>query len=595
MSRAHVAVLLALALFVVPARAGERSAMIAAARTPAPVPDELLVRLRAEATTAPASVAEHLGDRLQRALGARYAVVKLEAGRTLAEALAAYRAMPEVEAVQPNYRYRFLAVPNDPLYPQLWALDNDGQPVEGGTPAAAVPGSDLDMERAWDEITDCTSVIVAVLDSGVNYLHRDLAGNLWDGSAAGFPLHGYDFLDDDNDPMPEDAFGHGTHVAATIGAVGNNGIGVAGVCWRARIMALRIGDRRGATTARIVQAMQFAIEHGARVINLSLGGSEHDPAFEAEVERARRLGVLVVTAAGNQGTDNDDDATPFYPCDFPQDNVVCTAALDQSFSLAGFSNFGAVSVDLGAPGTNILSAWPGRVRADDLRGWVRTGGWAEAVCNFNLGRLPALVNPATWCATPPGTYAADANDVAYKAFDLAGVRHARANFFRFLATEPDADYLGYAMSPAGGDPFAAGTLIALHSGSTGTRPIEESVDLDGCATSSCTFGFRLQSNGAVADRGVAIVGLRIDTVEPNADAYAVLQGTSMAAPHVAGVAALVWAYNPRYTYADVRTALIEGGEPIGALAGVTASGRALNAYGALQYIAPPAGVAAVVR
>src|SRR5690606_36614265 len=126
----------------------------------------------------------------------------------------------------------------------------------------------------------------------------------------------------------EDAFGHGTHVAATIGAVGNNGIGVAGVCWRARIMALRIGDRRGATTARIVQAMQFAIEHCARIVNLSLGGSEHDPAFEAEVARARRLGVLVVTAAGNEGADNDDGASPFFPCDFPQDNVVCTAALD---------------------------------------------------------------------------------------------------------------------------------------------------------------------------------------------------------------------------------------------------------------------------
>jgi len=595
MTKVCTAVLLALALLVVPARAGERPAAIANAPAPPPVPDELLVRFKAEATAAPASVAQRLGDRLQRALGARYAVMKLESGQTLADALAAYRAMPEVEAVQPNYRYRFLAVPNDPLYPQLWALNNDGQPVEGGTLAAAIPGSDLDMERGWDEITDCTSVIVAVLDSGVNYLHQDIAGNLWDGSAAGFPLHGYDFLDDDNDPMPADAFGHGTHVAATIGAVGNNGIGVAGVCWRAQIMALRIGDRRGATTARIVQAMQFAIEHGARIINLSLGGSEHDPAFEEEVERARRRGVLVVTAAGNEGADNDDGATPFYPCDFPQDNVVCTAALDQSYNRASFSNFGAVSVDVGAPGTNILSAWPGRVRADDLRGWVRTGGWTETVCNFNLGRLPALVNPASWCATPPGTYAAGANDVAYKAFDLAGVRHARAAFFRFLATEPDVDFLGYALSPVGGNPFAVGSLIALHSGSTGTRPIEESIDLHGCFTSTCTFGFRLQSNGAVADRGVAIVGLRIDTVEPNANAYAVLQGTSMAAPHVAGVAALVWAYNPRYTSADVRAALIEGGEPVGALAGITASGRAVNAFGALQYIAPPAGVAAAVR
>lgn len=594
-------ILAALALLGAPASsAGQLVArpLATPAATARYVPDEVLVAFAPQASaTAQASVLASFGDlALQRAVGSQgYALVKLQAGRTLDSAMNAYAAMPGVQSVQPNYVYEFFAVPNDPHYVQLWGLRNNGQTIAGGTSANAVPGADMDMEQAWDQITDCRAATVAVLDSGVNYTHEDLAGNMWDGAAAGFPHHGFDFADNDNDPLPRDALGHGNHVAATVGAVGNNGIGVTGVCWRARLMALRVGGRSGPTTARIIQGVQFAVAHGAKVINMSFGGAIRDAALEAEIAAARERGVVVIVAAGNGGSDNDSGTTPIYPCNFPLDNIVCVAALDQGYNKAAFSNFGATSVDVGAPGTNILSAWPGTAVADDFTDWTLNGGWSQTRCNFAAGPLPILANPGSWCATTPGQYGNDANDVAYKNFDLSGgVLHAQVNFSRFLETEPDGDFLGFARSASGGDPFAAGTLIREVSGSNGQVPVAESLDLNDCLSVTCTFGFRLRSNGSAADFGVAIALFQIETVQSGSRAYQLLNGTSMAAPHAAGVAAMLWAYNPAYTYADVVRALKEGGDSVAALAGITATGRAANAAGSLRYISPPTGVTATV-
>lgn len=291
-----------------------------------------------------------------------WAQVKVGAGQTMEVALAAYRNDPTVEYVQPNYLYRAAAVPNDPQYGQLWALKNNGQAVTTGTfaPNAGTPGDDMNIEPAWDHIADCGNVVVAVLDSGVNYSHEDLAASMWNGGSS-FPNHGHDFVDDDDDPM--DRNGHGTHLAGVIGAAGNNSAGVVGVCQNASIMAVRVLDAAGSvTTATALEGIRFAVAHGAKVINMSFSGDgPFDRLFSDAVTDAQNADVVVVVVAGNEANDNDAALGARYPCNFTQPNLVCVAALDQNFALASFSNWGAASVDVGAPGTNILSTWAGAV------------------------------------------------------------------------------------------------------------------------------------------------------------------------------------------------------------------------------------------
>lgn len=570
------------------------------------VSDEVLVKFKSSATSpARINAMSNMGDKpMQMSVGSHgLTLVKLPHGRGVEDAINTYRAMSDVESVQPNYIYRKLTVPNDPSYAQLWGLHNTGQAVVGGSFATSrVPGADIGAESAWDiNGGDCGSVIVAVLDSGVNYTHADLAGNMWDGSGAGFPNHGANFVPGElaSDPMPVDADGHGTHVAATIGAVGNNSIGMTGVCWQVQLMALRALTASGGTTASVVSGLAFAVNHGAKIVNMSFGGSAFDPAFQNEIVNARDNGVIVVVAAGNDGTNNDNPATPQYPCNFSQDNVICVAALEQAYGITTFSNFGPINVDVGAPGANVLSAWPGPTIADDFStGWTfPNGGWVHVVCSFGTAPIDLLVDPSGFCSPPPfPTYAADANHLAYKAFNLTGVSHASAGFFRFLDTELGNDFLGFAHSTTAGDPFTTNAgSITEESGTSNGFAEEKSLSLDDCLTASCTFGLRLRSNSTTTanEFGVGILLFEIRTTQTGSNTYQVLSGTSMATPHVSGIAAAVWAYNPNYTYADVVNSVKFGGDPIPALQGITATGRAADASGSLRFINAPTGVSAV--
>jgi thermitase len=580
-----------------------------AVRPAAPyVHGEVLVRFRSPVSAAARrAVMENLGDRpVKMAIGTRdFALVRLRAGATVGQAMASYRAMAEVESVQPNYIYHTLLTPNDPSYGELWGLHNAGQTVTGETYASSrVSGSDIGAEQAWDvNGGDCSSMVVAVLDSGVNYTHEDLAANMWDGSGVGYPNHGANFVTGENsvDPMPVDADGHGTHVAATIGAVGNNSLGTTGVCWSVQLMALRALTVNGGTTASIIAGLNFAVTHGAKIVNMSFGGSGNDPAFESEIVNARDNGVILVVAAGNGGVDNDNPANAVYPCSFPEDNIICVAALDQAYNRASFSNFGATTVDVGAPGTNILSAWPGKTVADNLSGgWTltpATGGWAEVACSLSSGIFNLLVDPSGFCSPSFPTYATNANHVIYKSFDLSGTTHASLGFFRFLDTESGQDFLGFAHSTAAGDPFASNPgSVTQESGSSGGFAEAKNISLDDCLTASCSVGFRLQSNSTTTTNefGVGILVFEINTTQSTSNVYQVLNGTSMATPHVTGVAATVWARNPSYTYADVVNSVKSGGDVVTALQGNTVTGRAVDANGSLRFIEPPTSVSAVV-
>ncbi len=284
------------------------------------------------------------------------------------DALAAYRGNPNVLYAEPDYRVSLAAKPTDPFFGELWGLDNTGQ-------TAGTPGADIDAPEVWEVSTGSGNTVVAVIDTGVDYTHPELAGNMWVNTAeqGGLPkvdddgngfvddIHGYDFANNDGDPM-DDHF-HGTHVAGTIGAMGNNGVGVTGINWDVQIMAIKFLDATGnGTTSDAVDAINYAVARGVKISNNSWGGNEpfSQALFDA-IAAARSAGHVFVAGAGNGffGIPLNNDNIPFYPASYDLDNIVAVAASDHNNNLASFSNFGATTVDLAAPGVDILSTQPG--------------------------------------------------------------------------------------------------------------------------------------------------------------------------------------------------------------------------------------------
>jgi hypothetical protein len=283
----------------------------------------------------------------------------LQVGRGEVEAkVQALKRHPEVAFAEPNYILHTVGSPNDAYYPRLWGLKNTGQTVNG---TAGTVAADIKAEPAWGLTTGSASVVIGVVDTGVGYNHPDLAANIWSnpGGVGGCPAgtHGYNALAGTCDPMDDDD--HGSHVSGTIGAVGNNGTGVVGVNWQTSIIGLKFLDSTGSgTILGAVAAIDFAVRaKGAgvnvRVLSASWGGTGSSQTLLNEIVKAGNAGILFVTAAGNSAANV--DSTPFYPCAYTAANLICVAATDQRDGRASFSNYGATSVDLGAPGVNILS------------------------------------------------------------------------------------------------------------------------------------------------------------------------------------------------------------------------------------------------
>lgn len=529
---------------------------------------------------------------------------KLPEGKTVANAIAELAGDPNVEYVQPNYIYHTTSTtPNDTYFSSMWGLKNSGQTISALSAANAVDstsnpgttGKDMDLTSAWDVITDCSSVIVAVVDTGIKYDHADLSANMWNSGNGAIPNHGWNVMAGTNDPMDDN--GHGTHVAGTIGAVGNNGVGTTGICWKVQLMAVKaLGSDGSGTTTDIVSGINWAVNHGAKVINMSLGGSAMDATMGTAIDNARSSGVVVVVAAGNDGTNN--DTMPSYPCNFSKANLICVAALNQSYGLASFSNYGVSSVDVAAPGVNIASTWPFVVTAvsDDFSsGWTyspNSGGWGlETLYDTNNNPYPSLVEPSNWNAT--NTYSANADHHVYKTFNLSGVSKATLAYEVDFDTEPNADYFRIYNYGSGGDPVTSGTAIDTDSGNHAYYDSELPVSAS-CLTATCSIGLRFTSDASNQATGVAFLRLQVMKSVYDTAHYNVLEGTSMATPHVAGLAAMIFAYNPNYTYADV-IAAIKNGVSVSSLSGKTKTGKAVNAMNALSYIQPPTGVSAVAQ
>lgn len=250
----------------------------------------------------------------------------------------------------PNFKYAASVLPNDPGYQYLYGM------------------SKISAPQAWGITTGSADVVVAVIDTGVQYTHPDLSENIWvnsgeipndgidnDGNGYIDDVHGYDFVTGDSDPSDEN--GHGTHVSGTIGAVGNNNYGVVGVNHTVSIQALRVlGASGSGYTSDIISAVNYAAANGASVINMSLGGPGYSEVFEDAIRSAGTHGVLVVVAAGNEAADN--DSTPTYPASYALPNMITVAATDDNDELADFSNYGASTVQIAAPGVDILSTVP---------------------------------------------------------------------------------------------------------------------------------------------------------------------------------------------------------------------------------------------
>jgi thermitase len=270
-----------------------------------------------------------------------------------------YEKLAEVEYAEPNYLYTVSLTPNDPLFSRQYGLQRS-------------PGG-VDAVGAWDTETGDSRILIGLIDTGVDYNHEDLKGRI---------VKGPDYINDDSDPMDDN--GHGTHLAGTIAAKGNNGKGVAGLCWSCRVLAIKVADSAGtATNAAIARGIVYAASHGAQVINLSLGGTDRSKTLELAVKYANSRGTILIAAIGNEST-----SQAIYPAAYP--GVIAVGATDTNGNRAPFSNYGNY-LSLMAPGVSIQSSYPNN-RYQALSGTSMSAGFVSGIAALILSKNSSLSN-----------------------------------------------------------------------------------------------------------------------------------------------------------------------------------------------------------
>ncbi|MFM8926130.1 MAG: S8 family peptidase, partial [Microcystis panniformis] len=343
----------------------------AATSTIAPhAPNQLIVKFKQGIATAQAAQFHSLFGAVKtqkiKLTGAE--IWKLSGSLSVDTILAQYGSNPIFEYIEPDYIVTkgtispLATFPNDPSFNQLWGLHNTGQ--NGGTPDA-----DIDAPEAWDIQTGNPNLVIGVIDTGVDYNHPDLASNIWtnpgeiagdgidnDGNGYIDDIHGWDFAYNDNDPS--DVHGHGTHISGTIAGKGNNGVGVTGVAWNAKIMPLKfLNDQGSGSTSNAILAINYATAKGVKLTNNSWGGGVYSQALYDAINAAGQAGALFIAAAGNDAKNT--DTSPSYPASYDLPNIISVASTTRTDALSSFSNYGLTSVDLGAPGSDIYSLAPG--------------------------------------------------------------------------------------------------------------------------------------------------------------------------------------------------------------------------------------------
>lgn len=342
----------------------------------------MLVKLR-EHSGLSISQAENRRANVSRVLKARRLKIREQVGKTLfvaseVESLAQENSVSEIDKekvkeicqeiasaeelsyCEPNYELKALATPNDTNFNSLWGLQSSN-------------GMDIDASAAWDLHTGSDNVVVAILDTGVDYSHPDLSGNIWsnpseslngiddDGNGYIDDIHGINAINSSGNPMDDN--GHGSHVAGTIGASGNNNKGVVGVNWRTQMIGVKfLGANGSGSLLNAIKGLKYLVKLRSKGVNIvainnSWGGGGYSQALYDAIDETNQAGIVFVAAAGNESADN--DSLPHYPSDYDLPNILSVAAIDKNGNLASFSNYGATSVDIAAPGVNILSTTPG--------------------------------------------------------------------------------------------------------------------------------------------------------------------------------------------------------------------------------------------
>jgi len=385
------------------------------------VPGEVLVRFRsgvapasrgAAHAAANASVAERILTARMRAGGDDEGVTLLRTAMATPAAIAALRGNPDVEYAEPNYLYQHNATSNDTYYTNgsLWGMyGTSSSPVNTYGSQAAV---------AWAAgKTNCSAVVVGIIDEGYMYAHEDLAANAGtnpgeiagngvddDGNGYVDDVYGWDF--DGNNASLFDGAGddHGTHVAGTIGGVGGNGKGVAGVCWSVKLMGAKFLGRRGGTTANAIKAVDYftdlKIRHGLNIVatSNSWGGGGFSQALQDAIGRANSAGILFIAAAGNS-TYNCDTSTACYPAEYPNANVLTVASITSTGGISSFSNYGATTIDIGAPGSGIWSSIPKSSKGSVISSYASYSGTSMATPHVSgAAALYAALNPGASAA-----------------------------------------------------------------------------------------------------------------------------------------------------------------------------------------------------
>ena len=503
----------------------------------------------------------------------RVHTVTLPEGASTAAALRALRADPDVAWAQREVSAHIERVPDDPLFGDLWGLQSMRAPT------------------AWDTVTGTANVNIGVVDTGISPTHPDLAPNLRADVSRNFVPSG-----GGTDPSAwADDHGHGSHVAGTIGAVGNNGIGVAGVTWGSGLVAARALDMTGSGEGSwIADGLAWAGAH-ARVVNASIGGG---PSNAETAGVAAHPDTLYVFAAGNDATDN--DVTPTYPCTIDLPNVICVAALDATNRLASFSNYGARTVDLGAPGVGIESTFVAFAPYLDVSSTAAFSGWTQAPAStWQVG----TTSGGTAYAATDGPLTPDGDGVLTTLTMPSGMpalagTGCRLDYDVAIRTNADGltEYMVQAKAPSG----AWTTVDGPWTGDTGAFFQPGTADLS-AYDGQTGVQLRFVVSGPAGppdfsrtppDRLVEVANLAVKCVtsQPAAGVYEVAQGTSMASPQVAGAAALLFSAHPELTVAQVKRALLATATPTASLAGKTVTGGRLNLAAALASVTPAPAV-----
>lgn len=551
--------------------------------------------------------------------------VKLTQRVSVADAVKMYNANPDVEYAEPNYIVKAAVIPDDTGFGKQWGLHNTGQNVNGVT---GTLGADIAAPGAWD-ILKGSSVAVAVIDSGVDIKHPDLSGNL---------IAGYDFIDSDNEP--EDRNGHGTHVSGIIGAVGNNAKGIAGVNWNVRIMPLKVLDQNGeGTIADVIEAMTFAAAHNAKVVNMSFSGADFSQALYDSIKQLP--GILFVVAAGNEGSD--DDSVPAYPASFDLPNILSVAATDQNDNLATFSDYGAGSVDVAAPGVSILSTIPSFITGITYSGVYKVVylSYGFECINGTAAQISVMQGILNFEKVSPGDgvllidddggdtyetyYAQTLQSLGYP-FDIYevptgsdGPAFAKLSGYKLIiwftggesknTLTPNDQASLQSYLDKGGHLFISGQDIGFDIGSSGfyQNYLHASYLTDDALGSSYTGlnslgGLFVQLPSICRDSSFNRYMSSVDAVKPfgpgsaaafyidYGDAYQFLQGTSMATPMVSGIAALVAAYYGGFSADQIKGTILGSVDLKPSLQGKTVTGGRVNAYKALSSLTPPSNL-----